>query len=302
MKIRIAVLLATHNGGKYISQQLDSIIRQKGNYTIDIFLSDDSSYDNTLNICQKKKYKKSIKKIFKVNFGSFSKNFLNLLKNVPKNYNYYCFCDQDDIWIKSKFKRAIKKLDKNISLYCSRTILVNEDLKIIGHSPLFKKTPSFENALVQSIAGGNTMVFNRKILKTLLKFKVYDAPSHDWLLYIITTAIGEKVFYDKIATVLYRQHDSNLVGTNNKIKDKIKRIFLLINGKFKLWSKIHIKIIDKNLNFLTQKNKETYWHFKKIRSNRFYFFKCVLNGQLRIYRQTLLAQIALVIGLLFRLI
>jgi hypothetical protein len=47
-------------------------------------------------------------------------------------------------------------------VYCSRTILVDVNGNQIGCSPLFTKKPSFANALVQSIAGGNTMVFNKK--------------------------------------------------------------------------------------------------------------------------------------------
>ena len=56
MKIKIAIILATHNGERFIGKQLDSIINQKGNYVIDIFLSDDNSKDKTLLICKKKLY------------------------------------------------------------------------------------------------------------------------------------------------------------------------------------------------------------------------------------------------------
>ena len=56
MKKKIAVLMATHNGEQFIEQQLDSIIEQKGNYKIDIYISDDCSKDNTIYICKKKKY------------------------------------------------------------------------------------------------------------------------------------------------------------------------------------------------------------------------------------------------------
>ena len=43
MKKKIAVLMATHNGAQFIEQQLDSIVEQKGNYKIDIYISDDCS-------------------------------------------------------------------------------------------------------------------------------------------------------------------------------------------------------------------------------------------------------------------
>jgi glycosyltransferase involved in cell wall biosynthesis len=302
MKIKIAVILATHNGERFIAKQLDSIINQKGNYVIDIFLSDDNSKDKTLLICKKKKYTKNIKKIFTVNFNSFSKNFLNLVRKVPKSYDYYAFSDQDDIWLKDKFKRAIKILKLNYSLYCSRTILVNNKLQKIGYSPLFKKKPSFSNALVQSIAGGNTMVFNKKIFRALLKFKVFNAPSHDWLLYIITTGIGEKVYYDKISKIYYRQHANNLVGTNKNLKDKFKRLFILFRREFRNWTNFHIKFLEKNINLIFKNNREILLHFKKIRDSKIYLLKCIIKKDLKIYRQTYLGQFMLIMALIFKLI
>ncbi|MCV5720962.1 glycosyltransferase family 2 protein, partial [Escherichia coli] len=60
-------------------------------------------------------------------------------------------------------------------------MLVNEKDECIGYSPLFCKKPSFRNALIQSIAGGNTMLFNqaaRNIINlTPQDFKIV---SHDW--------------------------------------------------------------------------------------------------------------------------
>jgi glycosyltransferase involved in cell wall biosynthesis len=302
MKKKIAVLMATHNGELHIEKQLDSIIQQKGNYKIDIYISDDCSKDNTIYICRKKKYKKNIKKIFRVNFKSFSKNFLSLIKKIPKNYDYYAFCDQDDLWLKDKLNRAKKILSQNYSLYCSRTILIDNNLRIIGQSPLFKKKPSFENSLVQSIAGANTMVFNKKIFKNLIKFNVLDAPSHDWLLYLITTGIGENVYYDKISKILYRQHKDNIVGKNNTIKDKIVRVILLFKGKFKSWTKAHIKILNKNYRYLSLQNQKNFLHFKKIRQDRKYLLKSIFKNNLRVYRQTFSGQLMLIIGLFVKLI
>ncbi|EIH2509911.1 glycosyltransferase, partial [Shigella flexneri] len=48
---RVAVLMATYNGECWIEEQLKSIIEQK-DVDISIFISDDLSTDNTLNICE----------------------------------------------------------------------------------------------------------------------------------------------------------------------------------------------------------------------------------------------------------
>ena len=46
---KVAVLLSAYNGEKYIAEQLDSILNQSYK-NIKIFIRDDGSKDNTINI------------------------------------------------------------------------------------------------------------------------------------------------------------------------------------------------------------------------------------------------------------
>jgi hypothetical protein len=64
----------------------------------------------------------------------------------------------------------------------------------IGLSPLFEKPPSFANAIVQNIGGGNTMVFN-EAARQLIAQTVKDAQvvSHDWWAYLLVSACGGAV-------------------------------------------------------------------------------------------------------------
>ena len=66
---RVAVLMATYNGECWIEEQLKSIIEQK-DVDISIFISDDLSTDNTLNICEE----------FQVSYPSI----INILPSVNK--------------------------------------------------------------------------------------------------------------------------------------------------------------------------------------------------------------------------
>jgi hypothetical protein len=61
----------------------------------------------------------------------------------------------------------------------------------IGFSPLFVRAPTFQNALVQNIGGGNTMVFNRAARLALRATRADVAlVSHDWWTYQVVTGIG----------------------------------------------------------------------------------------------------------------
>ena len=95
---RVAVLMATYNGECWIEEQLKSIIEQK-DVDISIFISDDLSTDNTLNICEEFQvsYPSIINILPSVNkFGGAGKNV------VLDNYDYICFSDLDDIWYYDK--------------------------------------------------------------------------------------------------------------------------------------------------------------------------------------------------------
>jgi len=140
--------------------------------------------------------------------------------------DFFSFSDQDDVWKNDKLKRAVsflQEVPKNIpAMYCSRTELVDKDLKHIGFwPPKPKKGPSFYNALIENIAVGCTIVINREA-KNLITNNLPDPKRiimHDWWVYLCTSAFGQ-VIYDSYPSLLYRQHDFNVVGGVTKFHKK----------------------------------------------------------------------------------
>src|SRR5262249_28608171 len=154
---------------------------------------------------------------------------------------YYAFCDQDDVWESDKLERALCILNRMSQdrpvLYCGRTRVIDDAGRIIGTSPAFLRPPSFANALVQNIGGGNTMVMNHAARELLLAAgPEIDTVAHDWWIYQIVSGAGGAVNYDLEPRVRYRQHRSNLIGANNTFRARCERIRLLFNGRFKQWT------------------------------------------------------------------
>jgi len=94
----------------------------------------------------------------------FCANFLGMACDASIEADYYAFCDQDDVWLPEKLEAGIVALslehDSGLPLlYCGRTLYVTESLQPCGESEVFSFPKKFRNALVQSVAGGNTMVF-----------------------------------------------------------------------------------------------------------------------------------------------
>lgn len=247
----IAILMCTFNGEQYLEEQLDSIQDQDyKNWTL--YVNDDGSKDSTLDILKTYQKKWGFKKLI-IRRGlqkGFCQNFLNIICDKKIAADFYFLCDQDDVWMPHKLRHTIKMLLKMSPskpvLYCSRTTYVSSDAKyILGHSDLFLVAPSFKNAIVQCIAGGNTMAFNKHLKDIVQRYPKVNVVSHDWWLYIMNEFVGGQTFYDHESTILYRQHSHSLIGANTSFSAKLKRLKMFINGTYRLYNIKHLNVLNK---------------------------------------------------------
>jgi len=267
----VAILLCTYNGAQFLAEQLDSLQAQKHQNWV-VFASDDGSTDQTLEILQQYQGKWPSGKLT-IRSGpqkDFCQNFLSLACDPNIRADYYAFCDQDDVWLPEKLVVAIENIAINQQadvpyLYCGRTKYVNENSKPCGMSPLFVFPPSFRNALVQSIAGGNTIVFNNTAKLLLEKVGPVDVPSHDWWMYQLVSGVEGIVFYDPKPYVLYRQHEFALVGGNNSFSARMERIWMLLQGRFQNWNTQNINALKQVDHLLVKNHQEILRLFEVLR-------------------------------------
>lgn len=298
----VTVLLCTYNGGKYLREQLDSIAKQDWPH-IDLFVSDDGSTDDTLEILKDYKWSKGDFRVLDGPRAGYVANFLSLLVREDYDAEYTAFSDQDDIWKPEKLSRAISTLrdlpKDQPALYCSRTHLVDEHNNIIGISPLFRKKPAFGNALVQSLAGGNTMVMNRAARNIMRDVGTAAVVCHDWWVYMLVTGAGGKVIYDTQPTLHYRQHGGNLIGCNHGFLAQFRRLYMVLVGCYKEWNSLNLSSLEAVEHKLTEENRRLLRRFSSMRDKslprRLYEL-----FSLRLYRQTFLGQMSMYIAVLFK--
>lgn len=272
----IAVLLCTYNGDRFLEKQLNSITQQTyPNWTLHI--SDDGSRDSTLEIIKKFQniFGANRIKLYRGPSKGFVANFMSLVYNTEIIADFYAFSDQDDIWEKDKFERAISFFQAHPTtkplLYCSRTRLLDSNENEIGFSTLYKRSPCFQHAMVENIASGNTMVFNQFAMSLLRKVNpAIEIVIHDWWTYIVVAACGGIVFYDENPTVRYRQHDQNLIGAKLSWFSNIKKLRLLFNGFFAQRSNIIINSLLQIQTDLTSENKIILEQFQIARQKSFF--------------------------------
>ncbi|MCD5398005.1 glycosyltransferase family 2 protein [candidate division NPL-UPA2 bacterium] len=286
---KVQVLLSTYNGQKYLKELMDSVLNQDY-LNLEILVRDDGSSDDTLNILTRYSDLKNVQVLRGKNLGVI-KSFFKLLQLSSPDAEYVAFCDQDDVWEEDKISRAISLLgeySKSIpTMYCSRVTIVDEKLKTIGYSQIPKHKPSFNNALVQNIAAGCTMIINDATRQLITrKFPLLSSVGmYDWWIYQVVSAFG-KVIYDDKYKILYRQHSLNVIGEKSGFVgpwvEKIRRFLKqggipLVTIQAKEFGRIYRAFLPENKRAVLDR----FMNERKTFLNRFQY---AVNGE--VYRQS----------------
>jgi hypothetical protein len=145
-----------------------------------------------------------------------ARSFLQALVAAEPS-DIYLFCDQDDVWLPHKIERACGLMVTGEGappmLVTSGALKVNDalaDPRPMGHP----KFLSFSNALFENVVIGCTAALNANLVTLLRRGTPRRAIiMHDWWCYLVATAVGT-VIYDPTPTILYRQHENNVIGAS----------------------------------------------------------------------------------------
>lgn len=267
---KIDILMATYNGEKYLSEQIDSIVGQTYQ-NWNLLIRDDNSSDGTLKIL--KKYEKLDRriKILRDNRGNLGivKNFEELLKNSKSEL--IMFSDQDDIWFENKLDMYLKiaeKLEFSGFLIHSEAALFNKNHENISKGSFISKKAvkkGLENVFFNYFVQGATILISKEIRDFVFPFPK-EAYLHDRYIHLVSELFFERVFINQ-PLIYYRQHGNNQIGAKNTLKQLLSKRYF---DKRDYWL---IKFIyDKYNDFLTPNKKkmiEEYFKITDIKKNRF---------------------------------
>jgi glycosyltransferase involved in cell wall biosynthesis len=95
----ISVFIITYNQEKTIAQTIESVLMQKGNFTMELVIGEDASKDHTRQICidYQKKYPETIKLLLQEGNQGLVKNYIETQQLCTGKY--IALCAGDDYWI-----------------------------------------------------------------------------------------------------------------------------------------------------------------------------------------------------------
>lgn len=224
----VEVLLATYNGERFLRQQIDSILSQSYE-NLRILARDDGSSDSTMAILNEyeQRFPNRFRIIPKSTPGRGAKeNFLQLMK--VSTADYVCFSDQDDVWLADKVNRtmlAMAVLESQRGM--TTPLLVFTDLRVVDDALKMLHKSFWQHSgtkpghihrlnllLGHNVVTGCTMLINRSLLDMALHMP-QEASMHDsWIALLASSFGAAKIVPEK--TVLYRQHDQNVIGTDER--------------------------------------------------------------------------------------
>ena len=265
----VTIVMATLNGGWAIDAQLESIARQT-HRNWSLIVSDDGSDDDTLARVARFADHNPERRIVRLRGpgrGS-AMNFLSLLRAAGAS-PWLAFSDQDDVWLPDRLERGLKALADmdEPAVFGSRTIIASAHLTPQRLSPRFTKPTSFRNALVQNVAGGNSMLLNRAALDVLqpASLAVEDLIAHDWWAYQAITAVGGRMILGDAPTLLYRQHAENQIGANDTLRASLLRLGAVLDGRFAHWLDVQTAALTPLVDHMTPEAHHVFTELRKAR-------------------------------------
>lgn len=216
--VTVAVLMSTYNGEETLNQQIDSVLAQS-DVNVSLFIRDDGSTDGTKRIIND--YSNQYNNIHVIegeNVG-VGNSFMQLVYEAGNTYDYYAFCDQDDIWLESKLSRGVTAIsDCSVpACYCSNQTLVDKEGHILHERHSNEIVTDYMQILCNNQVTGCTMVWNKELQQLLIEesrrpsVDVLHKRIHDVWVAMVASVIGT-IVYDKESLIHYRQHDHNVVG------------------------------------------------------------------------------------------
>ena len=202
----VSIVLCTYNGGRYLQEQLDSLIAQT--YPVhEIIIQDDGSSDNTIQIATD--YASRHENIhLSINTGKhgINSNFFSAFQKVTGDF--IAICDQDDIWEPDKIANQVNAIGDRLMCSCHSQAF-SDDGSFAHYDSRMPNYNLYRLLFINEIPG-HTILMRKELLQLLPKEGceiMYQTRMYDIILALVAAAHDSIAFVDK-ALVRHRRYQS----------------------------------------------------------------------------------------------
>lgn len=242
--MKISVVLPYYNGGMYIQEQLDSILKQLGSED-EVIVSVDQAADGSMELLKQYEQKDGRIVLVKGPGAGVVKNVQYATRKASGDVIF--LSDQDDVWLDGKVEKVMKAFENpRVVAVLHNAYIVDEALEKTGQTTFQwrkSKSGALKNFWKNSYIGA-CMAFRSK-----LKRYAFPIPEnifmHDYWIGVRAEDIGEVTLLQE-PLLLYRRHSSNVTAlTHDNICSMIRKRFFILTETAK-WKKEKKKTRKKN--------------------------------------------------------
>lgn len=272
---KVNIILPAYNGEKYIGDQIESLLDQTYS-NIDIYIRDDRSRDNTVNVIRSYIGKEPVgKKIIlidnnDINWG-YVRNVFDTWK-LTDPADYYCFCDQDDVWHKDKVEKSVALLESKgtdkPALCFTGFNFCDSELRFMRASDPVPEPLGLRNVCYDFLALNFNIMVNHSFRETFFANLPLDGsyPNYpDFWMSQVAACYG-RLYCLQEATVEYRRQEQAASFSNHNqfsfflwrfkmffMSDETKKISKDLNDLFSVYKSVLSESDKKNAeNFYTE--------------------------------------------------
>lgn len=224
--VSVAVLLATHNGARYVWPQLRSLRDNATSFVLHWL--DDHSTDMTRDAVRAcaRDCRLELHEWHQPDHLGLPRTYFRLMELVEADL--YLFCDQDDVWQPGKLDATVTHLVPQLAnpALSFTDYLTFEDAQpgilTDPHPPADRKalTKAVQDSVIYAFLPGGpsaqTQGFTKPLRNLFLQQKeiaLSFAAMHDWWMYDLATACGSVTRLEHAPRVLYRRHQDSFCAT-----------------------------------------------------------------------------------------
>lgn len=225
---RFAVVLCSHNGGRFVREQIQSILDQEERVKA-IHVHDFASRDDTRTVLQTIQAEAGdvVRLTFHDHAPGAAASFIEALRHVAPllgERTLVFLADQDDVWLPEKLAIVRREVERR-RLNPAEPILLFHDVQVVDaalgpvRSTYYTGNPfrvprdlDQRRLMMANPVIGHTMLLSAALVRIVADWPESDRYlMHDWLAILIASRLGRVEMIPQVLS-LYRQHDANVLG------------------------------------------------------------------------------------------